>query len=195
MIRKNIITFFVFFVLVVGILFAIRSNRNIIIHHDDFTEADGEYAVRYHAMIRVVGMMTKKTFEYVARNAFDSRRQSIRCYVLELESDGSQPEYKLRNVEAKSMDDIQDALDEIEEYGQRPKQTEKIIQKSVADQNFETKTDEEKIRTEFCTYDIYPERAKEFEETLKELAEPRDVEVSMKGRPKKNHNVGWPRKD
>lgn len=44
---------------------------------------------------------------------------------------------------------------------------------------------EGKSETIDCYYDIYPEQRKEFEETLEELSFSRDVEVKMRGRPRK----------
>lgn len=49
----------------------------------------------------------------------------------------------------------------------------------------QTKPSEEKPETIDCCYNIYPEQRKEFEEALEELSQSRDVEVKMRGWPRR----------
>ncbi len=144
-----------------------QSQNNIIVHHVKISIVDDEYAVRYRAKIKVVGL-SKKDFESAARNAFARRVDSIRKYKLTLDSDGCHPEYLLSMVEAKSVDDINDALDEID--NSKEKKSAQISPTSI-----------EKLT---YSYKIEPSRAEEFKQTLEHLTELRSIEVRMWGKPR-----------
>lgn len=59
-------------------------------------------------------------------------------------------------------------------------------EKVVASQNQNTPgTEGDEVETIDCSYDVYPDQKEDFENSLRELSEPRDIEVRMRGRPKK----------
>lgn len=112
-----------FFILIVAfifpvILFSSSGRHNIIWKMIGRPVIDGEdeYEVRFVTYKITLLSMTKRDFEFVAKDALDKRRSSIKKYRLEQISDGVNPEYKLKIYQARSICDIQDALNEIEEW-------------------------------------------------------------------------------
>lgn len=79
-------------------------------------DKEDEYEIRFIAYKISLLSISKRDFEFVAKDSFDKRRLEIKKYKIEQSSDGVHPEYKLKIYQAKSFSCIYDALHEINDW-------------------------------------------------------------------------------